>query len=83
MVNKKGCLVALSDVGEQKSNRSSTEICGAFNERDQGNMASAAENNDMCEEDEESTANNGETTLKEGSFLISGKDISLCIQVLH
>ncbi|KAL9958511.1 hypothetical protein ACROYT_G035537 [Oculina patagonica] len=29
-------------------------------------MASAAENNDMCEEEEESTVNNGETTLKEG-----------------
>ncbi|XP_078344855.1 cyclin-dependent kinase 14-like isoform X2 [Oculina patagonica] len=28
-------------------------------------MASAAENNDMCEEEEESTVNNGETTLKE------------------
>ena len=31
-------------------------------------MASAEENNEMCEEDEESTATNGETTSKEGSF---------------
>lgn len=32
-------------------------------------MASAAENDEMCEEDEETTVNNGERTLKEGSFL--------------
>lgn len=55
--------------GKQEQEIISREILWSFPGSDKANMASAAENDEMCEEDEESTVNNGERTLKEGSFL--------------
>lgn len=64
MLDEKGCLVR-----QTRARDHIKRDLWSFPGSDKANMASAAENDEMCEEDEETTVNNGERTLKEGSFL--------------